>query len=32
VNAGETKDLGYEVVVKQGTNAKEQHVTLEAAQ
>jgi hypothetical protein len=28
VKAGETKDLGYEVVVKQGTNAKEQHVEL----
>ncbi len=32
VNAGETKDLGYEVVAKQGSNAKQQHVTLEAAQ
>jgi hypothetical protein len=31
VAAGETKDLGYEVIVRQGSNAKQQNVTLEAA-
>ncbi len=30
VKAGETKDLGYEVVARQGTNAKQQHVELAA--
>ena len=30
VKAGETRDLGYEVVARQGTNAKQQHVELAA--
>jgi hypothetical protein len=28
VAAGETKDLGYEVIARQGTNAKQSHVEL----